>query len=102
MRVVADASVLSNHGKALICVAREPGTRLRDIAECLGVTERSAQRIVSDLCDQGYVTRERRGARNHYEVQHDRTLGDPLLKDLGIGELLALLGARQEPVRQSQ
>ena len=81
---------------ALLCVARDPGSRLRDIAECVGITERAAHRIVSDLVDDGYLTRERHGNRNRYEVQPDVPIRDPMLKDHWIGELLAVLASGTE------
>ena len=62
---------LTNHARVLACVAQQPGVRLRDIAECAGVTERSAHQIVCDLCAAGYIERSRQGRRNHYEVKAD-------------------------------
>ena len=82
---------LTKHAHALLCVAHDPGTRLRDVATALGVTERSAHKIVSDLVDAGYVTRERQGRRNRYEIKHEATIHDPLGGDREIGELLELL-----------
>lgn len=82
---------LTKHAHALLCVAHDPGTRLRDIAATLGVTERSAHKIVSDLVEAGYVTRERQGRRNRYEIKHEATIHDPLGGDREIGELLELL-----------
>src|SRR4051812_30806466 len=76
---------------ALVCVARDPGSRLRDIADCIGITERAAHRIVSELVEEGYLTRERQGNRNRYEVQPDMPMRHPLLQDHWIGELLAVL-----------
>ena len=57
----------------LLCVARDPGLRLRDIAAAVGVTERSTHSIVSDLVEAEYLTKHREGNRNHYEVR-PRTL----------------------------
>jgi DNA-binding Lrp family transcriptional regulator len=54
---------LTNHAHVLVCVARDPGIRLRDIATAVGITERGAHRIVSELVDEGYVVREP-GRRN--------------------------------------
>ena len=62
---------LTNHGLALLCIDEDPGVRLREIAERVGVTERAAHRIVSALVDSGYVVRERLGRRNSYEVKGD-------------------------------
>ena len=35
---------LSNHGHVLMCLAADPDARLRDIAERVGVTERTVRR----------------------------------------------------------
>ena len=93
---MAEANLLSTHGRALVCVARDPGTRLRDIAQCLDITERTALRIVSDLCEHGYLRRERHGTRNRYEIELDKPLADPLLGDFRVRELLGLLAAEAE------
>jgi hypothetical protein len=61
---------LTSHARALLCIADDPGVRLRDIAATLGITERSAFAIVTDLAAAGYVVKERDGRRNRYEVQH--------------------------------
>jgi DNA-binding IclR family transcriptional regulator len=55
----------------LLCIARDPDVRLRDIADAVGVTLGSAQRILADLVQAGYVQRERRGRRNRYQINRD-------------------------------
>lgn len=82
---------LTNHAHVLVCVARDPGARLRDIAAAVGITERAAHRIVSELVDGGYLSRERRGRRNHYEVKARSPLPHPLAEEREVGELLELL-----------
>jgi uncharacterized membrane protein len=82
---------LTNHAHVLVCVARDPGARLRDIAAAVGITERAAHRIVTELVDEGYVVRERRGRRNHYEVRARLPLPHPLGEEREVGELLKLL-----------
>src|SRR5437764_15119572 len=59
---------LSNHAHVLLCIARDPDSRTRDIAEQVGITERAAQRIVADLIAEGYLKRTKNGRRNHYEI----------------------------------
>jgi hypothetical protein len=82
---------LTNYGLALLCIAGDPGVRLRDIADRLDITERATHRIVSALVDSGYVMRERNGRRNSYEVRSD--LAVPTLeRDVQLGDLLALVG----------
>jgi hypothetical protein len=82
---------LTNHGRVLLCIARDPGIRLRDIAASLGVTERSAFGIVTDLTEAGYIVKQRDGRRNRYEVQAHLPLREPTSRERTIGDLLALL-----------
>ena len=82
---------LTNHAHVLLCVANDPGVRLRDIAESVGITERGAHKILSQLVEEGYVDRERRGRRNHYEVRTDLPLRHPLVQEGEIGDLLGVL-----------
>ena len=82
---------LTNHAHVLMCVARDPGIRLRDIAAAVGITERAAHRILSELVEEGYVLRERRGRRNRYQVVAGRPLRHPLVEEREVGELLKVL-----------
>lgn len=84
---------LTNHGQVLVEIARDPGIRLRDLGERVGITERAAHRIVSELSGAGYITRSRNGRRNRYAVNADRPLPDPVAREQSIGELLAILSA---------
>lgn len=89
---------LTNHAHVLICVAHDPQMRLRDIATAVGITERAAHRIVSELVDEGYVLRERQGRRNSYQVVPGLPLRHPLVEESEVGELLGvLLGAIAGP-----
>ena len=90
---MADWSLFSNHGLALICIARSPGMRLRDIADCIGITERATSRIVSDLCEEGFLRKTRSGRRNSYELDPSRPLGHSLTDGHQVGEILAPLMA---------
>ena len=85
---------LSNHGQVLLSIARDPGVRLREIGDQVGITERAAHRIVTELADAGYLLRERHGRRNRYTITTDRGLPDPLARDRSIGDLLRLLAVR--------
>jgi predicted transcriptional regulator len=82
---------LTNHAHVLMCVADDPGIRLRDIAAAVGITERAAHRILSELVDGGYVLREREGRRNHYQVVPDLPLRHPLVQGREVGDLLKVL-----------
>jgi hypothetical protein len=85
---------LTNHALVLLCIARDPGARLRDIAASVGITERSAFGIVSDLAEAGYVVKEKGGRRNRYRVEADLPLPESAGRRLAIGDLLALLGGQ--------
>ncbi|MDQ4129775.1 MAG: winged helix-turn-helix domain-containing protein [Actinomycetota bacterium] len=81
---------MTTHARVLLCVARDPlGTRLRDIAATVGITERAAHMIVSDLVEAGYLSRQRVGRRNYYEVHPEVSLRPPL-EEHQLGELLAV------------
>ncbi|MFB4303293.1 helix-turn-helix transcriptional regulator [Actinomadura sp. NTSP31] len=68
---------LTNHARVLICIARDPDLRVRDVAEKIGITERSAQLIITDLEEAGYLVRTRVGRRNTYTVNADRPFRHP-------------------------
>jgi hypothetical protein len=87
-------SFLTNHARVLLCVARDPAARLREIGETVGITERAAHRIVAELADAGYITRLRNGRRNHYTIQSHLPLPDPLARGQKVGDLLAILATR--------
>jgi len=88
---MAEWGFLTNHGRALLCIANDPGVRLRDIADQLGITERSAYAIVNDLAGAGYVLKEREGRRNRYIVQAHLPLPETTIRERTIGEVLDLL-----------
>jgi hypothetical protein len=88
---MAGWSLLSNHGRVLVCIARDPGIRLRDIAASLGITERSAYSIVTALTEAGYVVKHKDGRRNRYQVQAHLPVPEPGSRGPPIGEILALL-----------
>ena len=85
---------LTNHGHALICIARDPTVRLRDVATLLGVTERTAQAIVNDLAVAGYILRSRVGNRSRYIVRRSLPFRHPVERDHAVGALVDLLAAR--------
>jgi hypothetical protein len=87
---------LTNHAQVLLCIARDPGARLRDIAASVGITERSAFGIVSDLAAAGYLVKEKGGRRNRYHVEADLPVPESADGHLVIGDLLALLGGTDE------
>jgi DNA-binding MarR family transcriptional regulator len=82
---------LSNHGYALLCIARDPQIRIWEIARHIGIGERAAQKIVADLVADGYLARTKEGRRNRYEVNPDAHLRHPLFEDARVGLLLDAL-----------
>ena len=93
---MAEWTFLTNHGHAMVILARDPEARIRDIARGIGITERATQRIVGDLVDAGYVTREKVGRRNRYAIDPSVPLRHPLEREHGIGDLLKAV-AEQPP-----
>jgi DNA-binding MarR family transcriptional regulator len=88
---VASWSFLTNHARVLLCIAHDPGVRLRDIAASLDITERSAFGILTDLAEAGYVVKEKNGRRNRYHVQAHLPLPEPVGRERTVGEVLAIL-----------
>jgi DNA-binding MarR family transcriptional regulator len=89
---------VTNHTQVLLCIARDPNVRLREIADSVGITVGSAQRILADLVEAGFVERERHGRRNRYIVNRD----SPMLRHTAqdgqqIGRLLELLRLNDPP-----
>jgi len=93
-------SFLTNHARVLLCIAHDPGARLRDIAASLGITDRRVYGIVTDLTTAGYVVKHRDGRRSLYQIQVHLPLPEPASQEPAIGEVLALLmgnRVRQQP-----
>lgn len=88
--VVRDWTFLSNHGHVLVCLSRDPDSRIRDIAGAVGITERSAQAILADLEDAGYVTITRVGRRNHYKINPNLKFRHPAEEGKPISSLLKI------------
>jgi DNA-binding transcriptional ArsR family regulator len=82
---------LSNHAHVLICLARDPDLRLRDLSQLIGITERAVLNILSDLEAEGIVRRHREGRRNSYELHLDHPLRHPIEGHHDVGELVRLM-----------
>ena len=95
---MASWGFLTTHARVLLCIAHDPGARLRDIAATLGVTERRAHGIVTDLTQAGYLIRQKDGRRNRYQVQAHLPLPGPGTREPAIGEIVALFAARSEAI----
>jgi hypothetical protein len=88
---------LTNHGRALLCIADNPEIRVRDIADNLGITERRAHGIVTDLTVAGYLVKIKEGRRNRYEIQTHLPIPEPTARERAIGDVLDLLAGRVAP-----
>jgi predicted GNAT family acetyltransferase len=82
---------LTKHARALLCIAHDPRTRLRDLATDLDVTERTAYGIVVDLTAAGYLVKQKDGRRNRYRIQGHLPLREAVGRERTIGEVLDLL-----------
>src|SRR5881398_2548724 len=90
-------SFLTNHGRVLLCIAHDPGVRLRDIAASVGITERSAYGIVTDLSAAGYLVKQKDGRRNRYQIQAHLPLPEPASWERTVGDVLTLLTGNDRP-----
>ena len=88
---MASWSFLTSHARVLLCIAHDPGVRLRDIAARVGITERTAYGIVTDLAGAGYVVKQKDGRRNRYQIQAHLPLPESAGRERTIGEVLAVL-----------
>jgi len=96
--MAANWSFLTSHARVLLRIARDPGVRLRDIAASVGLTERSAHGLVTDLAEAGYIVKQKNGRRNRYQIQAHLPLPEPTSQERTVGEVLALLaGAGARP-----
>jgi hypothetical protein len=84
---------LSNHAQVLLCIANDPGIRLREIGDQVGITERAVHRIVGELDQAGYLARKRDGRRNRYTISQNLPVPDRVVSNQKIGDLLAILAA---------
>jgi hypothetical protein len=99
---MAKWSFLTNHARALVCIAHDPGVRLREIAVALDITERSAFGIVTELVGAGYVVKEKDGRRNRYRIQGHLPLHDSVARERTIGEVLDVLVKASTPADADQ
>jgi DNA-binding transcriptional ArsR family regulator len=88
---------VTNHAHVLETIARDPSSRLRDIALAVGITERTVSQIVNDLVAAGYLTKSRDGRRNRYDVHERLPLRHPQHRHHTVGELIRFLEGSPEP-----
>jgi len=82
---------LSNHAHVLICIAKDPLSRIRDLADQINITERAVQQIIHDLEKAGYLRHVREGRRNRYTVEVKKPLRHPVEKHCNVSELFAVI-----------
>jgi DNA-binding IclR family transcriptional regulator len=99
---MSEWSFLTNHARALLCIAHDPGARLRDLASALDITERTAYGIVADLTAAGYVVKEKAGRRNRYHIQEHLPLRESITRERTIGEVLDLLVDAPRPAAKAR
>lgn len=87
---MSEWNFLTNHARALLFIANDSDARLRDIANALGVTERTAHGLVADLTSAGYVIKVKEGRRNRYHLQEHLPLRNSIGRERTVGEVLAL------------
>jgi DNA-binding IclR family transcriptional regulator len=78
----------SNFAHVLVCLADNPQARLRDVAERVGITERTAFRLIGELEEAGILERVKEGRRNHYVINRDAHLRHAIEQHCTVGQLL--------------
>ena len=86
---------LTNHGHVLIILSRNPGIRISELADEIGISERQISNILKDLHDSGYVTKQRQGRRNSYEISPYASLRHQSNQDHTVIELIEILGGNK-------
>jgi hypothetical protein len=81
---------LTHHARVLVAIARDPSTRLRDMAASCEITERAVQAVVADLVKAGYLRRDRVGRRNQYTLSLDQPFRHPAEAGLCVRALVEL------------
>ena len=93
---MTDWGFLTNHARVLLHIAHDPDARLRDIAASLGITERRAHGIITDLTEAGYVITHKDGRRNRYQIQAHLPVPEPGTREPAVGEVVALFTGQPE------
>lgn len=88
---MSEWTFLTNHAHVLLCITEDNEIRLRDLAEKVNISERAVKRIVADLEQTGYISRQRFGRRNRYQIHQEQPIRSPLARTIEIGALLTLL-----------
>jgi DNA-binding IclR family transcriptional regulator len=100
VRAQGSWTMLTAHGRALVAIVQDPDARMRDLAEVIGVTERTAQAIVADLEAAGYVTHTRVGRRNRYRVDFNQPFRHSAQDGHLVGPFLQMLSQLPDATRR--
>jgi CTP-dependent riboflavin kinase len=87
---------ITNHGLVLLYISQNPQCTTRQIAFAINTTERTVHRVLEDLEKEGYINRQRTGRGNIYQIKHEHGLKHELTRDSVVGDLIRLLGHRDE------
>jgi DNA-binding MarR family transcriptional regulator len=92
---------ITNHGLVLLYIFKNPKCTMRDMASAINITERTVHRTLLDLEKEGYITRQRTGRGNMYEINHTQELRHELMSDSVVGDLLDMLNPKRKRKQRS-
>ena len=87
---------ITNHGLVLLYISQHPQCTARQMALAINTTERTIHRVLEDLEKEGYITRQRTGRGNIYQINHEHGLRHEITRDSVVGDLINLLGNKKE------
>ena len=87
---------ITNHGLVLSYIFHNSTSTAREIANHIGVTERTTHKIISDLEVAGYIKRQKIGRRNVYNVDPQLPLRHHTKTDIVVEDLLESLTANSD------
>lgn len=99
---MSEWTFITNHGLVLSYIARYSRSTAREIAQAVGITERSTHKIITDLEKAGYIARKKVGRQNQYQVNPDLPLRHHSHGEVTVGELLQVLGWKESKVAKEQ
>jgi predicted transcriptional regulator len=87
----ASWTFLTNYTHVLVVLSRDPTSRIRDIADEVGITQRAVQRILAELIDDEVLRVTKNGRRNEYRINRRKRLKHSLEAGKSVGDLLDLI-----------
>ncbi|MEM9689003.1 MAG: AsnC family transcriptional regulator [Pseudomonadota bacterium] len=100
MEKSGDWTFLSNYGHVLVYISTHPEALVREVAEHVGITERSAMRIITQLDEAGVLSREKSGRRNLYTIDRQASLRHPVEANCTVGRFLDVFADDDGPTEQ--